>query len=75
MSVRPRRLDDRIRQLCNHAVVTEDLQKAKPILAELQSAIHQYTHRLRIRAAAIFAGSDVPFDRRKGVPDRRKSAT
>ncbi len=75
MTVRPRRLDDRIRELCTHAVAAEDLQKVKPILAELQSAIHQYTLRLRNRAAAIFSGSDVPPDRRKDSSDRRKSAT
>ena len=72
---RARRLDDRIRELCTHAVAAEDLQKVKPILADLQSAIHQYTHRLRVRAAAIFGGSDIPLDRRKVSSDRRKSAT
>jgi nitrate reductase assembly molybdenum cofactor insertion protein NarJ len=74
MSFRQRRLEDRIRELCSRAVAAEDLQKVKPILAELQSAIHQYTHRLRVRAAALFTGSDVSPDRRKGSPDRRKSA-
>lgn len=75
MSVRARRLDDRIRELCAEAVVAKSSQNARLILAELQSAIHQYTQRLRSRAAVILTGcSDFPLDRRQASRDRRQRA-
>ncbi len=40
MVVRARRLDDRIRELCIAAIAAND-SRVKPILAELQSLIHQ----------------------------------
>jgi len=54
MDLRARRLDDRIRQLCVEAIAAKSSHKVQPILAELQLAIHQYTQRLRDRAAALF---------------------
>jgi len=54
MNLRARRLDDRIRELCTDAVAAEDYPKAKSILSELQSAVHQYTQRLRARARCNF---------------------
>jgi hypothetical protein len=66
MGPQDRRLDDKIRQLCASAVDTKNHQKVKPILSELRSAIHQYTQRLRTRAAVVITGgSDVPPERRK----------
>jgi len=65
MAVRARRLDDHIRELCAEAVLAKNSMRVKSILAELQSAIHQYTYRLRSRAAAVFIGqTEIPFDRR-----------
>jgi hypothetical protein len=65
MGPQDRRLDDKIRQLCASAVDTKNPQKVKPILSELRSAIHQYTQRLRTRAAAgVTGGSEVTPERR-----------
>jgi hypothetical protein len=75
MDLCSRRLDDRIRQLCMEALAAGSSQKARPILAELQSAIHQYTQRIRHRAAAIFTNSSaIPRERRKPGRDRRQRA-
>jgi hypothetical protein len=75
MDLRARRLDDRIRQLCVEAVAAKSSHKARPILAELQIAIHQYTQRIRHRAAAIFTSSSaLPPERRKARRDRRQRA-
>jgi hypothetical protein len=74
MNLRARRLDDRIRELCTDAVAAEDYPKAKSILSELQSAVHQYTQRLRARAAAILTGRAFPPERRQNSDDRRKNA-
>lgn len=75
MIPRARRVDDRIRELCVEAIEAQNSQQAKLILAELQEAIHQYTQRLRTRAAAFLAGcSDLPADRRKTSCDRRDRA-
>jgi hypothetical protein len=50
--------------------------KARPILAELQSAIHQYTQRLRNRAAGILTGrSEFTPERRKTSPDAEQRST
>lgn len=76
MGLNARRLDDRIRQLCVEAVAANSSHKARPILAELQLAIHQYTQRLRNRAAAIFTNcSAFPPERRKARRDRRQRTT
>jgi hypothetical protein len=68
-----RRLNDRIRELCAEAVATKSSHEVKSILAELQSAIRQYTQRLRNRAAAVLSGClDLPPERRKSSRDRRQ---
>lgn len=75
MTLRGRRVDDRIRELCDKAVAAKSSHTVKPILAELQAAIRQYTQRLRNRAAAILTGcSDLPQERRKTCSDRRQRA-
>jgi hypothetical protein len=76
MSVPTRRLDDRIRDLCAQAVAANSSDKAKPILAELRSAIHQYTQRLRSRAGAILTRTSAfPLERRKTPRDRGQRAS
>jgi hypothetical protein len=55
MGARARRVDDRIRELCAEAVAARSSHKVKSTLAELQVVLHQYTQRLRIRAAAQFS--------------------
>lgn len=75
MISRARRVDDRIRELCAAAIDAQSPHKAKLILAELQEAIHQYTQRLRTRAAGFLSGcSDLPPDRRSAPYDRRGRA-
>lgn len=74
MSLRARRLDDRIRKLCTEAIAAEDSAGVKSILHDLQSAIHQCTQRLRNRATAILTGHNLPPERRKNSRDRRKAA-
>ena len=68
MDTRARRLDDRIRELCADAVAAKTPRQVKSILSELRSAIHQYTYRLRTRAAAILTGHP------NLQPERRKPA-
>jgi hypothetical protein len=73
MDLRSRRLDDRIRQLCMEALAAKSSHKARSVLAELQSAIHQYTQRIRHRATAIFTNSSaIPPEHRKPDRDRRQ---
>jgi hypothetical protein len=75
MVSRARRVDDRIRELCVEAVEAQNSHQAKLILAELQEAIHQYTQRLRTRAAAFLSGcAELPPDRRKTASDHRDRA-
>ena len=76
MTARAPRLDDRIRELCPEAVAAKSTHMARPILADLQSAIRQYTHRLRARAAVLLAPRvEFPVDRRKNERDRRQHYT
>jgi hypothetical protein len=65
MNWRARRLDDRIRELCAEAVAAKSSHKAREILGELQSALRQYTQRLRGRTAAMMTGRPLPPERRK----------
>lgn len=66
MSRRSRRLDDRIRQLCERVSVTQDPEELELILPELQAALHEAIERLRIRAVAVLTGDpDIPDQRRK----------
>jgi hypothetical protein len=43
----PRRLDDRIKELCAKAVATPPSPELEEILRELQKALHEHTERLR----------------------------
>jgi uncharacterized coiled-coil protein SlyX len=66
MSVRSRRLDDRIRELCARVASSKDAEEVNLILPELQSAIHQAIHRLRLRAVAVMSGrAGLRTERRK----------
>ncbi len=40
-------LEDRIKELCGKAVTTPPSPELEQILAELQSALHEHTERLR----------------------------
>lgn len=46
-----RRTEDRIRYLCEHAVVEKDPAKLRRTLIELRDAIHQHIGRLRTKLA------------------------
>jgi hypothetical protein len=66
MSVRSRRLDDRIRELCARVASSKDAEEVNLILPELQSALHQAIQRLRLRTVAVMSGRpDFRTDRRK----------
>ena len=58
-----RRLEDRIRDLCAR-VVSVDEKKLEPLIAELQSALHEHTGRLRKLAADKLSNPSLPS--RKG---------
>jgi len=72
---RTRRLDDRIRELCIEALAAKDSPKVTSILNELQSAIHQYTQRLRARGGALLTGRHLLPDRRRNSGERKNPAT
>jgi hypothetical protein len=46
-----RRIEDRIRSLCQQLRVAKDDDEAVPILIELRDALHRYIERLRVRLA------------------------
>ena len=51
-----RRLEDRIRELCALSISETELDALNEILQNLQSAVHQYTEQLRMRAASALVG-------------------
>ena len=60
-----RRIEDRIRQLCARVTSAHDLELVK-VLAELRSAIHEYTRRSENRiSATVFSWRTIPHERRK----------
>jgi hypothetical protein len=66
VSMHSRRLDDRIRELCERLVALKGHDDFDRILPELNAALHQSIQRLRIRAAAALGGRrDFPPERRK----------
>ena len=66
MSIRFRRLDDRIQALCADAITAKNPHRLKRVIAELQSAIHEYTRRLRNRAISVLGGHNgFPHERRR----------
>ena len=46
-----RLLEDRIRQLCAHAVETKDGDEFAPVIQELKAALHEHSEQLRELAA------------------------
>jgi len=44
---RSRRLEDRIRELCARAVVTDEPAELNPLLEQLTAALHEQVNRLR----------------------------
>lgn len=46
-----RRMEDRIRQLCEQTVAEKDPKKLRRILLELQNALHQHIGRIRQKLA------------------------
>ena len=58
---RSRRLDDRIRRLCEQAVEITDPEGLNPILEQLAAALRTHTERVRKLAAA-----------RSTAPERRR---
>jgi hypothetical protein len=50
----PRRLEDRIRQLCAKAVAAPE-SDLEPVITELKVALHEHTERLRKLAALKLA--------------------
>lgn len=59
---RSRRLDDRIRRLCDQAVGATDPGELNPVLEELSAALRSHTERVRQLAAM-----------RPSPPERRQS--
>ena len=45
-----RRLQDRIRQLCNEAIDVEDIEALKPVIEELNEALREHIWRTRFMA-------------------------
>jgi hypothetical protein len=60
-----RRMEDRIRQLCEQAVTEEDPAKLRRTLVDLRDAIHQHVGHLRTR----LGGYPVASERRDRKPD------
>jgi hypothetical protein len=61
-----RRLEDRIRGLCDRALATQDAREFDSIIADLQGALREHSERLRKRVATgVFKGENVlPLERR-----------
>ena len=57
-SVPKRRLDDRIRELCDQAREPQSDDELDTIIADLQSALHEHNERLRKRVALRLAGRE-----------------
>jgi hypothetical protein len=61
-----RRLEDRIRELCNLARCVPD-ESLSSILAALQTALTEYTRRMANKTSAtVLSWPDAPGERRKG---------
>jgi hypothetical protein len=66
VGMRGRRLEDRICGLCGHALVAQEPELGA-ILAELKSALHEHTERLRRKSLERLVGGE-PRERRRVVP-------
>jgi len=62
-----RRLDDRIRELCQQALAARDAGESDTILAELRSALHEHSRRVRRRFLTLIF-------REKGYTQERRAA-
>ena len=61
-----RRLEDRIRQLCDEISFTEDLQEFVKLRIEIEAAISEFIRRIENRAsAAVIGWPEFPHERRK----------
>jgi hypothetical protein len=67
-SVQKRRLDDRIRELCDKAREPQSADDLDAIVADLQSALHEHNERLRKTVALRIA------DREKAVSHERRAS-
>jgi uncharacterized coiled-coil protein SlyX len=68
--MRARRLEDRIRELCAHAAVEQE-PELNTILAELQSALHKHTERLRAKTLERLASGEPKERRQAPIPTLR----
>jgi len=66
MGVLARRLDDRIRKLCNQALAAPSADESHTILAELRSALDEHTRRVRKRFVTLVL-------REKGFTQERRA--
>lgn len=48
----PRRIDDRIRELCKEVLSEQDPAKVRQLLSQLQDSLHEHIERLRTNVAA-----------------------
>ena len=60
-----RRLQDRIRELCALAVACHDDDERDSILAELRSALHEHTARLKRKAVLKLVEHEDGFEERR----------
>jgi hypothetical protein len=58
VSVARRRLDDRIRELCDQALAAQTAHEWETIIADLQSGLREHNERLRKRVALRLAGRE-----------------
>jgi hypothetical protein len=67
--VTKRRLDDRIRELCDQALAAQSAPEWEAIIADLQSALREHNERLRKRVALRLAGrKNAVSEERRGEP-------
>jgi len=61
-----RRLDDRIRELCDKALAAQSAPEWENIITDLQSGLREHNERLRKRVALRLAGREnaVSWERR-----------
>ena len=62
-----RRLEDRIRELCAHAVVSEE-SELDAILSELQPALRIHTERLRAKTLVRLVSGEPKERRQAAIP-------
>jgi len=61
-----RRIEDRIRHLCDEISFTQDLQASMTLRAEIEAAIAEFIRRIENRAsAAVIGWPEFPHERRK----------